>query len=45
MDLLISTLRIPVEKDGRDEYLKAAAQRLNISEHEYSNRQDPEQGP
>ncbi|MBN2108005.1 MAG: dehydrogenase [Deltaproteobacteria bacterium] len=34
MDLLLSTLRIPVEKDGRDEYLKAAARRLNLSEHD-----------
>ncbi|MBI5376302.1 MAG: dehydrogenase [Candidatus Schekmanbacteria bacterium] len=32
MNLIISGLRIPVEKDGIDEYLKAASQRLNISE-------------
>ncbi len=32
MDLIISNLRIPVEKDGIDEYLKAASQKLNISE-------------
>ncbi|MFA5780594.1 MAG: dehydrogenase [Elusimicrobiota bacterium] len=30
MDLIISNLRIPVEKDGIDEYLKAASQKLNI---------------
>ena len=34
MNLIISSLRIPVEKDGMDEYLKAAAQRLNISEQD-----------
>ena len=34
MDLLLSTMRIPVEKDGRDAYVKAAAQRLNLSEHD-----------
>lgn len=32
MNLLLSNLRIPVEKDGKDEYRKAAAQKLNISE-------------
>ena len=32
MDLIISNLRIPVEKDGMDEYVKAALQKLNISE-------------
>jgi len=32
LDLIISNLRIPVEKDGIDEYLKAASQNLNISE-------------
>ncbi len=32
MDLIISNLRIPVEKDGVDEYVKAASQKLNISE-------------
>lgn len=32
MDLIISNLRIPVEKDGTDEYLKAASEKLNISE-------------
>ncbi|MBI5888142.1 MAG: dehydrogenase [Deltaproteobacteria bacterium] len=30
MDLIISNLRIPVEKDGMDEYVKAAAQKLKI---------------
>ena len=30
MDLIINNLRIPVEKDGMDEYVKAASQRLNI---------------
>ncbi len=30
--MIITNLRIPVEKDGIDEYVKAAAQRLNISE-------------
>ena len=33
LDLIISNLRIPVEKDGIDEYVKAAAQKLNISEN------------
>ncbi len=32
MDLIISNLRIPVEKDGMDEYVKAASQKLSISE-------------
>ena len=32
MNLLLINLRIPVEKDGRDEYLKAAAQKLNVCE-------------
>jgi len=32
LDLIISNLRIPVEKDGIDEYVKAASQKLNISE-------------
>jgi len=32
LDLLISNLRIPVEKDGTDEYVKSTAQKLNISE-------------
>ena len=32
MDLIISKLRIPVEKDGVAEYVKAASQKLNISE-------------
>jgi hypothetical protein len=32
LHLLLNNLRIPVEKDGRDEYLKAAAQKLNVSE-------------
>jgi len=33
LDLIISNLRIPVEKDGIDEYIRAAAQKLNISEN------------
>jgi uncharacterized FAD-dependent dehydrogenase len=33
LDLIINNLRIPVEKDGVDEYVKAAAQKLNISEN------------
>jgi uncharacterized protein len=33
LDLILSNLRIPVEKDGIDEYIKAAAQKLNISEN------------
>lgn len=32
MNLIISNLRIPVEKDGVDEYVKASSQKLNISE-------------
>ena len=32
MELIIDDLRIPVEKDGMDEYLKAISQRLKISE-------------
>ncbi len=32
MDLIINNLRIPVEKDGVVEYIKAASQKLNISE-------------
>jgi len=32
LDLIISNLRIPVEKDGMDEYVKAASQKLSISE-------------
>jgi len=31
LDLIISNLQIPVEKDGVDEYVKAASQKLNIS--------------
>ncbi len=34
LDLIISNLLIPVEKDGMDEYLKAVAQRLNINEQD-----------
>jgi uncharacterized protein len=30
LNLLVVNLRIPVEKDGRDEYLKAASQKLNV---------------
>ena len=32
MDLIISNLRIPVEKDGIDEYLKAASEKLELAE-------------
>jgi len=32
LDLIISNLRIPVEKDGIDEYIKAAAEKLKIGE-------------
>lgn len=32
MDLIISNLRVPVEKDGVAEYVKAASQKLSISE-------------
>ncbi|MBI5057793.1 MAG: dehydrogenase [Nitrospirae bacterium] len=32
MDLIINNLRIPVEKDGVDEYVRAASQKMNISE-------------
>ena len=32
LNLLLSDLRIPVEKDGRDEYRKAASRKLNLSE-------------
>ena len=32
MDLIISNLRVPVEKDGIDEYVIAAAKKLKISE-------------
>lgn len=32
MDLIISDLQIPIEKDGLDEYLKAASQSLKIDE-------------
>jgi uncharacterized FAD-dependent dehydrogenase len=32
LDLIISNLQILIEKDGIDEYVKAASQRLNISE-------------
>jgi len=32
LNLILSNLRIPVEKDGKDEYLKAAAQKLDVSE-------------
>ncbi|MDO8445950.1 MAG: dehydrogenase [Deltaproteobacteria bacterium] len=34
MDLIINNLRIAVEKDGMDEYLKAASQRLKINEQD-----------
>ncbi len=32
MHLIINNLRIPVEKDGSDEYVKAASKRLQLSE-------------
>lgn len=32
MNLFLSNLRIPVEKDGADAYRKAASQKLNVSE-------------
>jgi len=32
LDLIINNLRIPVEKDGMDEYVKAASQRLKIDD-------------
>jgi uncharacterized FAD-dependent dehydrogenase len=32
LDLVISNLKIPVEKDGLDEYLKAASLKLNVGE-------------
>jgi uncharacterized protein len=32
LDLIISSLRIPVEKDGKNEYIKAASQSLKVSE-------------
>jgi len=32
LDLILSSMRIPVEKDGMDEYLKAAAHKLNLDE-------------
>ena len=32
MNLILNNLRIPVEKDGKDAYLKAAAQKLNVAE-------------
>ena len=32
MNLILIDLRIPVEKDGMDEYLKAASQKLNVCE-------------
>jgi uncharacterized protein len=32
LNLLLINLRISVEKDGKDEYLKAAAQKLNVCE-------------
>jgi len=31
LDLILTNVRIPVEKDGMDEYLKAASHKLNIS--------------
>lgn len=32
MNLLLTNLRIPIEKDGGDEYLKAASEKLNVCE-------------
>jgi len=32
LNLILNNLRIPVEKDGRDGYLNAAAQKLNVPE-------------
>jgi hypothetical protein len=32
LDLIISDLRIPVEKDGMDEYLKAASEKMKIGD-------------
>jgi len=32
LNLIVDNLRIPVEKDGRDEYVKAASQKPNITE-------------
>ena len=36
MDLIISNLQIPIEKDGMDEYVNAASQKLNIGEGKLS---------
>jgi uncharacterized protein len=32
LDLLLTNVLIPVEKDGRDEYVRAASRKLNVSE-------------
>jgi uncharacterized protein len=32
LNLLLNNLRIPIEKDGREEYLKAASEKLNVCE-------------
>jgi len=32
LDLIVSNLRIPIEKDGKAEYIKAASQKLKINE-------------
>jgi uncharacterized FAD-dependent dehydrogenase len=32
LNFVLNNLRIPVEKDGKDEYIKAAAQKLNVRE-------------
>ena len=32
MELILSDIQIPIEKDGMDEYVKAAAQKLEIGE-------------
>ena len=36
MDLIIGNLRIPIEKDGFDEYIKAASQRMAIDQDKIS---------
>src|SRR5664279_3664113 len=34
LDLIINNMRIPVEIDGRDAYVKAAAEKLNLDERQ-----------
>lgn len=36
MDLIINNLQIPIEKDGMDEYVKAASQKLKTGEQHIS---------